>query len=94
METYFTDFIDRTGVRQSYAMASEGLVKRMHFNADILSRAKEARQLHKRMGHPSDLELGNALDHGAYPETNVTSRDLAAAADYYGLALRVRKGKW
>ncbi len=74
-------------------MTSEGLVKRTHFNADTLSRAKEARELHKRMGHPSDIALGNALDHGAYPETNVTSRDLAAAADYYGACTACLQGK-
>jgi hypothetical protein len=83
MEAYFSDFVDGTGTRQSYVMTMNGLVKRTHFNADVISRAKEARELHKRMGHPGDSALGNALDHGAYPGNNLTSRDSAAAADYY-----------
>jgi hypothetical protein len=55
--------VDGAGNRQSYVMTYNGLVKRTHFNAEIMSRAKSARDLHKQMGHPSDLALGNALDH-------------------------------
>ncbi len=80
-------------MRQSYVMTMNGLVKRTHFNADVISRAKEAHELHKCMGHPSDSALGNALDHGAYPGNNLTSRDLAAAADYYGACTSRMEGK-
>jgi hypothetical protein len=45
------------------------------------------------MGHPNDLALGNALDHGAYPELNLTSRDLMAANDYYGACNSCLEGK-
>jgi hypothetical protein len=45
------------------------------------------------MGHPSDLALGNALDHGVYPELNLTSRDLMAANDYYGTCNACLEGK-
>ncbi len=93
MELYFSDFVDGAGVRQSYVLTMNGLVKRTHFNSDVISRAKEARDLHRRMGHPSDMALGNALDNGVYPETNVTSRDLAAAADYYGPCTACMQGK-
>ena len=62
LEAYFSDFVDGAGVRQSYVMTMNGLVKRTHFNSDVISRAKEARDLHRRMGHPSDMSLGNALD--------------------------------
>jgi hypothetical protein len=48
-------------------------------------RTREAvRELKRCMGHPSDTALGNALDNSAYSELNITSRDLTAAADYYG----------
>jgi hypothetical protein len=63
------------------------------FNADTISRAKAARELHRCMGHPSDVALGNALDSGAYPEFNITSRDLVAAADYYGACNACLEGK-
>ncbi len=76
--------MDGAGQRQSYVLTYNGLVKRTHFNAEVLSRAKSARDLHKQMGHPSDSALGSALDHGAYPQLNLTSRDLMAANDYYG----------
>ncbi len=36
MVTYFSDFEDGVGTRQSYAMTWEGLVKRTHFNADTI----------------------------------------------------------
>ncbi len=54
MEAYFSDFVDGTGIRQSYVMTMNGLVKRTHFNKKMLtiSKAKEARELHKLMGHP------------------------------------------
>jgi hypothetical protein len=74
-------------MRQGYAMTWEGLVKRTHFNADTIGRAKAARELHRCMGHPSDTASGNALDNDAYPELNITSRDLAAAPDYYDACL-------
>ncbi len=51
------------GVRQGFVMTMNGLVKRIHFNSDVISRAKEARDLHRRMGKSSDMALGNALDH-------------------------------
>jgi hypothetical protein len=93
MITYFSDFEDGVGMRQSYTMTWEGLVKRTHFNADTIGRAKAARELHRCMGHPSDTALGNALDNGAYPELNITSRDLVAAADYYGACNACLEGK-
>ena len=71
-EAYFSNFTAGLGQRQSYVLTYNGLVKRNHFNAEVLSKAKAARDLHKQMGHPSDLVLGNALDHGAYPELNLT----------------------
>ncbi len=77
----------------SFQDLTEGLVKRTHFNADTIGRAKAARELHRCMGHPSDMALGNALDNGAYPELNITSRDLAAAADYYGACNACLEGK-
>ncbi len=92
-KAYFSDFVDGSGQRQSYVLTYNGLVKRTHFNADVLCRAKSARELHKQMGHPSDLALGNALDHGAYPELNLTSRDLIAANDYYGACNACLEGK-
>ncbi len=72
------------GLDRVYAMAINGLVKRRHFNSAVISRAKETRELHKRIGHLGDTALGNALDHGAYSGNNLTSSDLAALADYYG----------
>ncbi len=66
MEVYFFDFVDSTGARQSDGMTSDGLVKRTHFKAATLSGAKKVRELHKRMGHPSDTAFGNALNHGVY----------------------------
>jgi hypothetical protein len=92
-KAYFSDFVDGAGKHQSYVLTYNGLVKRTHFNAEVLSRAKAARDLHKQMGHPSDLALGNALDHGAYPELNLTSRDLMAANDYYGACNACLEGK-
>ncbi len=71
MEAYFSDFEDAFGTRQHYVLTWNGLVKRTHFNADTLSRAKTARELHKQMGHSSDEALGNALDHGAYRDLNI-----------------------
>ncbi len=37
--------------------------------------------------------MGNALYNGAYPELNMTSRDLVAAADYYGACNACLEGK-
>ncbi len=93
MVTYFSDFEDGVGIRQSYAMTWEGLVKRTHFNADTIGRAKAARELHRCMVHPSDTALGIALDNGAYPELNITLRDLAAAADYFCACNACLEGK-
>ncbi len=67
-------------------MTYNGLVKRTHFNAEVLSRAKAARDLHRQMGHPSDLALGYALDHGVYPELNL----ITIIMEY---AIRASKGK-
>jgi hypothetical protein len=39
---YFSDFVDGSGKRQSYVLTYNGLVKRTHFNAEVLSRAKAA----------------------------------------------------
>ncbi len=93
MVTYFSDFEDGVGRRQSYAMTWEGLVRRTHFNADTIGRAKAARELHRCVGHPSDVALGNSLGNGAYPELNITSRDLAAAPDCYGACNACLEGK-
>ncbi len=51
MEAYFSKFLDCTGTRQSYATTMNRLVKRTPFNSDVVSKMKEARELHKRMGH-------------------------------------------
>ncbi len=93
MEAYFSDFEDAFGTRQHYVLTWNGLVKRTHLNADTLTRAKTARELHRQMGHPSDEALGNALDHGAYRDLNITSRDLLAANDYYGTCNSCLEGK-
>jgi hypothetical protein len=99
MKAFFSDFEDGTGSRQRYVLTWNGLikdthydpehrlVKRTHFNADVLTRAKAARELHKQMGHPSDDALGNTLNHGAYRDLNITPRDLLAANDCYGACL-------
>ncbi len=45
------------------------------------------------MGHPSDDAQGNALDHGAFPDFNLTSRDLLAASGYYVACNACLEGK-
>ncbi len=73
MEAYFHDFVNGVGMRQSYVMTINGLVNIMPFNADTIGRAKEARELHKRMGHPSVLELDNALPKKRTPRLTLPS---------------------
>jgi hypothetical protein len=47
----------------------------VHANADMMQRAREVRELHDRLGHPSNDFLKLMLDHSTSPDIRVTSRD-------------------
>ena len=47
-----------------------------HFTREQIIRAKEARHLHSRLGHPSDSSLCMMLDNGGLIGTHLTSVDV------------------
>ncbi len=48
----------------------------VHVNADMLQRAREVRELHERLGHPSNDLMKVMLDHSTSSNIRVTSRDV------------------
>ncbi len=56
----------------------------MHVNADMLQRTREVRDLHERLGHPSNDVLKVMLDHSTSPDIRVTSWDVDNAERWLG----------
>ena len=50
-----------------------------HLSKRAIKRGEEAREFHRKLGHPSDAVLGPGLDSGCYRETDLTSADLRVA---------------
>lgn len=58
-----------------------------------IQRAKQCRDLHIANGHPSDSTLQEALDNGAWPMVDLTSRDLTNSTKLLGICLGCTEGK-
>jgi len=54
------------------------------YTSQQVQRARAARALHQRLGHPSDTHLIHGLDHGAYLECTTTSNDVRLAHSILG----------
>ena len=55
-----------------------------HYNRRSIRTAEEARDFHRKMGHPDDKVLGPGLDAGCYAGTDLTYADLRVAEDVMG----------
>jgi hypothetical protein len=65
----------------------------VHVNADMLQRTREVRDLHERLGHPSNDVLRIMLDHSTFPDIRVTSRDVDNAERWLGPCTAYLEGK-
>jgi hypothetical protein len=55
-----------------------------HYTAEERTRAKQAYELHIKLGHPNDQYLMRALENGNYNNCHLTGQDLRNARDLYG----------
>ena len=55
-----------------------------HYSAEERARAKQAYDLHIRLGHPNDQYLIKALENGNYNHCHLTGQDLRNARELYG----------
>jgi hypothetical protein len=62
-------------------------------NAQEIKRAKEAQELHQVVGHPGDEALKHALNHGVWPNTVLTGRDVDNARTLFGPCPACSEGK-
>lgn len=58
-----------------------------------IERARQCRDLHVANGHPSDSTLTEALDNGAWPMVDLTSRDLVNSTKLLGICPGCTEGK-
>ncbi len=65
----------------------------VYVNADMLQRAREVRELHERLGHPSKDVMKVMLDHSTSPDIRVTSRDVDNAERWLGPCTPCLEGK-
>ncbi len=65
----------------------------VHANADMLQRTREVRDLHERLGHPSNGVLQVMMDHSISPDIRVASRDVDNAERWLGPCTACLEGK-
>ena len=72
-----------------------GMVQRrvQHYNPKNVKRGEDARDFHRKMGHPDDKVLGPGLDAGCYAGTDLTYADLRVAEDVLGPCEACIEGK-